>query len=138
MAQTKLDWQPRQYPLEPMAVLCKQRQFKPMVKRLLGWSATKQNALQGLHFKQTLMVLIGKAETLPWLPGCIYFGKDHLAPNLMMPTLLTPTISADIVQFSVTQKLGSGLYLIDPTEQQILPLHQARQIQAAYLESLLT
>jgi hypothetical protein len=51
-----------------------------------------------------VLVLLGEGQTLPWVDGVRYLGRDPLAPHLLLPTNRTPGVPVDLFESALIQR----------------------------------
>jgi hypothetical protein len=68
-----------------------------LIGRTLAKSDDELRALNGVVGAE-LVVLLGPEEALPWVDGAGYLGLDPLAPALLLPTTLEPSVPADLFE----------------------------------------
>jgi hypothetical protein len=82
--------------------------------------------LRALCVSDTLIVF-GKNDDLPWCRGVRYFGRDALAPTLLLPTHSTPTIPVELFERCIRRRYGySGPLLIDREARRVVGLTAER------------
>ncbi len=80
---------PREEPLAPAAVVAIGLVAHALGEHLLQRSDEQLLAWTGVAGENVLIVL-GAAESLPWVDGVSYLGRDPRAPRLLLPTNLQP------------------------------------------------
>jgi len=81
---------PRTVPLTPVAVAVPTALCGVLVER---WRRDP-SVLQALRAVATpsALLLFGDADTLPWVDGVVYLGRDPDAPRLLVPTAVAPDV----------------------------------------------
>ncbi len=82
---------------------------------------------------QDLLVLTGKADTLPWVDGARYIAPRPEAPTLWLPTLARPDIALDLLAAAIARRHPQRPMLLWPQPAQLVPLHRALPADAAVL-----
>lgn len=82
---------------------------------------------------QDLLVLTGKADTLPWVDGARYIAPRTEAPMLWLPTLERPDIALDLLAAAIARKHPQRPMLLWPQPAQLVPLHRLLPADAAAL-----
>lgn len=96
-ARVPLRWHPRDPPLSPSAVLTTGRDAATRLReRLLARDDAALARLAAVA-GDTLLVVLGAAEDLPWVDGVAYAGRDPAAPELYVPTALVPDLDLSLV-----------------------------------------
>jgi hypothetical protein len=54
------------------------------------------------------LLILGQADGLPWTDGAIYLGRDSAAPNLLLPTVLTPTVPLGLVERMLVSRFAQA------------------------------
>ena len=88
-------WRPRFEPLTPLAVAATGVAARALSKHLLERSNDELNRLRGVSWNEGL-ILEGDAGILPWVDGAFYLGHDPLAPKLLLPCALEPSVPLDL------------------------------------------
>jgi hypothetical protein len=82
------------------------------------------------------LLLIGRADALPWVDGVQYCAPDPSAPSLWLPMLAAPAISTDLLQTALTVRLKQSPLLLWHEPEQILPLDRPITLTASLLDWL--
>ena len=94
---TAVLWQPRRYPLTPTAVAAQGEAAQKLTERLLACDKETLSRLKGVAGPEWIVVL-GEESLLPWVDGAIYLGRDALAPALLLPTTLEPSVPLPLLE----------------------------------------
>ncbi|GAA6167906.1 hypothetical protein [Sessilibacter corallicola] len=129
----KVTWQFRDQPLVSTGLLAGGDLTKMLVKKLLQREDFELRQLTGVASTDAIAIT---GVSLPWLPGVSYFGVDPLAPQLLIPTHLTPSVSIELLERKIQFSNGKGIYIIDPTQRLIFPLAKARPLDRSKLEAI--
>ncbi|MDP2345623.1 MAG: hypothetical protein Q8O67_32060 [Deltaproteobacteria bacterium] len=87
----------REDPLEAIAVIGFGAVAASLARRLL---ACPDDVLRRLHgvAGAGVLVALGAAETLPWVDGVTYLGRDPRAPRLLLPTTCKTVVALDVFE----------------------------------------
>jgi hypothetical protein len=130
-----LCWHSRKAPLEPSGMLITSDIRVSAVKILLALGTERLSLLRG-SFDEHVIVLLGEKVQLPWIPGCVYVGKEDCAPNLYIPTSLKPNLPLDWLEHAIHRKYGQGWYVADPWRRAFYNMSQALAISPVKLMEL--
>ncbi|BDI29533.1 hypothetical protein CCAX7_15840 [Capsulimonas corticalis] len=86
-----ITWRSRATPLEPVAVAASGVAACAIAQRLLASSEEALATLTGVA-GDGFLILMGPTESLPWADGVVYLGRDPMAAELLIPTMLAPSI----------------------------------------------
>ncbi len=53
------------------------------------------------------VLIFGESESLPWVDGAQYLGRDPAAPHLWMPTAHRPNVPADALERALLRHAGA-------------------------------
>jgi hypothetical protein len=111
------------------AVACGQAAHD-LLRQLQSRSKEERN---GLRFVATadMLVLLGDAGQLPWVDGIRYCAASPVAPMLWLPTLLRPSLPADLLQHRLLHEAGRGPVLLWPEPACFMPLDTAAPLDEA-------
>jgi hypothetical protein len=76
----EIKWHFREEPRVPAAVVASGEAAKELARNLLASDHTKWASWKGVATSDAI-VLLGEAETLPWVDGVAYLGSDERAPQ---------------------------------------------------------
>ena len=98
---------------------------------------TKWPSWKGVATSDTI-VLLGEAESLPWVDGVSYLGSDERAPHLLLPTNREPSVPADLLQQALTDqsRFPAPLAFIEASNT-VVSLSEARELSRDALRSWL-
>ena len=132
---TVLAWQRRPEPLAASGMVTAGAATKRLLVRL---GLIDEAALAGLTFVATrdLLVLIGAADTLPWVDGARYCAPEPLAQALWLPTTLAPILPAVLLRRAATARVGEHPVLLWNAPEQFLPLQGQRALTPSLLHWL--
>ncbi|MBI4747482.1 MAG: hypothetical protein HY774_03295 [Acidobacteria bacterium] len=92
-----LIWHPRTIPLAPVGTAAVGETAWRLAERLLAGDDESLDLLEGVAGPDWLVVL-GPEASLPWVDGVMYLGRDPLAPALLLPTVLLPSLPVTLVE----------------------------------------
>ena len=120
----------------PAAVVASGDIAKDLVRKLLASDHTKWGSWKGVATSDAI-VLLGEAESLPWVDGVSYLGSDERAPHLLLPTNRDPNVPSDLLQQALIEQspFPPPLAFIGNI---VVSLSQARELSRDVLRSWLT
>ena len=93
-----IQWLPRPEPLRPTALAAQGQAALVLARRLLrDLDREEPLGLSGTA-SADLLILLGEAESLPWVDGVQYLGRDPDAPSLLLPTTLAPSVAPSLLE----------------------------------------
>ncbi len=98
-----IDWAPRVEPLPPIAAAGAGSVAHALARRLLAAEDASLATLSGVAARGFLLVL-GRGDSLPWVDGISYLGRDPEAPLLLVPTTLAPSVPAELVERALVRR----------------------------------
>ena len=137
LAQVKLEWQPREAPLLPVAVAGQGDTSRRLARRLLQLDDETLSQLEGVA-GNNLIVVRGPAELLPWVEGVQYLGTSSSSSLVLWPTTYCPTLPEPLVAAALSAKAeqpGMLAVLLQPLV--LAPMRDARAISRAILAAWL-
>jgi hypothetical protein len=129
----EIKWHSRLDALEPLALIAFEDAARNLKARLLSLNDENLSSLQGV-FAENLLFIAG--ESLPWIDGGIYLGKDQNAPTIFLPTNLRPDLPVDLFEKSMLLKFADQRPFA-VVKNQIIPLGKMRQISREILSQIL-
>lgn len=101
-------WLPRPDPLPPLAATARGEAARVLARRLLGRLESLPQ-LAGVAGGDLLVItpLTGEADRLPWVEGIVYLGRDPLAPSLLLPTTLAPSVSLSLLEPALLRRFDT-------------------------------
>ena len=102
-----IDARVRESALAPSAVLALREVALSLVARLLELDEQRLSRLRAVRGAEFLL-LQGSPSDLPWCDGLIYLGKDEAAPQLLMPTTLTPNVPTALFERALARHCQSN------------------------------
>ncbi|MET0355122.1 MAG: hypothetical protein ABW044_00015 [Cellvibrio sp.] len=131
----RIRWRPRRDPLIARGILIR-REHRPLaIRKLLSLSDDVLQQLRG-SANDSVVVLLGDTDLLPWLPGVTYIGKDPTVTQLWLPTTLEPVLPIDLVESVFRRSYGAQQLVINPWEKKCYPVSGMLTVMRANLESL--
>ena len=130
---------PRELPLSPVAAAGAGPVARRLGERLLAADDRHLAALRGAAGRDVLLIL-GEAESLPWVSGIAYLGNDPSAPRLLLPTTLTPDVPASLFERALfaLSPAERGPLAVLASPRRVVPAGLARRIDRALLERWLS
>lgn len=92
-----VNWKSRRKPLDAIAVAGRGVTKLIIMERLRRRAPSDLIGLHLITFND-YFVILGDPCNLPWATGAIYMGRDPKAPNLLLPTMLEPTLSTNVLE----------------------------------------
>lgn len=138
LANVALEWTLRPEPLAPVAMVALGTVAPLLARRLLALDDAGLARLHGVTGDGVLLIL-GEATTLPWVPGVLYLGREPEAASLLLPTTHTVSVPAALLERALLQRfplLGSPLAVL-PESRQVLSAYLARPISRKLLRARL-
>lgn len=106
-----ITFSPRDEILEPVATIAIGPAARMLAERLLQHPDEQLREWTGVAGTGVLVVL-GASDSLPWVDGVSYLGRDPRAPRLLVPTTLQPaTVAIEVFEQAV---LGGDSRLAPP------------------------
>jgi MoxR-vWA-beta-propeller ternary system protein len=124
-------WQSRDHPLSAVAVTARGKAALALARRLLDLDVESLACLRGVAGEGFIMV-IGEEESLPWVDGVIYLGRDPRAPSLLVPTTLEPSVPPALLERALAGRFPNMSPLVVFADAPlVVPLGSARPVAAA-------
>lgn len=134
-----MTWSPRPEPLTalavagvgPVALALARRALEAEEKQLGAWSGVAGSGV---------LVLLGETQSLPWVDGAVYLGRDAAAPSLLLPCVLAPQVAPSLLERALVAHASVGTPLaVLPLSGLLVPVGAARPVAretlAAWLKS---
>jgi hypothetical protein len=132
-------WSDREPPLEACAVAAWGDTARRLASHVLELDQTALGRLSGVAGKSAL-VLLGEVTNLPWVDGVLYLGRDPLAPALLLPTQIEPTVpAANLLERAIRKrfsKLSPPLAIL-PDTLTVISCYQSMQLSRSRIEEWL-
>jgi hypothetical protein len=137
LARLPVTWIPRHEPLAavavagvgPVAFALARRALASEQKQLGGWSGVAGPGV---------LVLLGATDSLPWVDGAVYLGRDAAAPSLLLPCALAPEVAPALLERALVAQAAAGTPLaVLPRPGLLIPLGAARPVARETLASWL-
>ncbi len=128
-------FRPRPTPLEPRAVVALDATVPVLARRLLSTPARLETVT--VVSAPAVLVVLGPADALPWVPGVIYLGSEPGTPGLLLPTTKAPSVSLALVERAVRRAVNAPtgpLALV--TMELVVPLARAARFSRADVQRL--
>jgi MoxR-vWA-beta-propeller ternary system domain bpX5 len=85
-----------------------------------------------------VLVLLGEGQTLPWVDGVRYLGRDPLAPHLLLPTNRKPDVPVDLFERALIQRSPAlAPFAVIPELGKVISLSSAKELSRHVLASWL-
>jgi hypothetical protein len=76
-----------------------------------------------------VLVLLGDTESLPWVEGVVYLGRDAAAPALLLPCTLAPDVAPALLERALVARAQAGTPLaVLPRSARLVPVGAARSL----------
>jgi hypothetical protein len=114
--QIQTRWRAREWPLAPIAVAAHGEVAIAFAHRLLALEDESLATLKGVA-GEGLLILLGDEESLIWVDGVTYLGRDEAAPALLVPTTLEPDVPMALLERALVKRLNEAApiaVLLDP------------------------
>lgn len=98
-----IKWHFREAPRPPAAVVAAGNVTREFAKRILASDDLSIALWKGVATSDAI-VLLGEAESLPWVDGVSYLGSDERAPHLLLPTNRDPNVPLDLLQQALIER----------------------------------
>lgn len=133
----KINWHFRKEPRVPAAVVASGDTAKELARKLLASDHKNWKSWKGVATPDAI-VLLGEAESLPWVDGVAYLGSDEHAPHLLLPTNREPDVPLDLLQRALIEQspFPPPLAMIE-ARNIVVSLSQARELSRDVLKSWL-
>lgn len=103
-ARIAVRWTPRGAPLAARAVVGAGPAARALGRRLLDLGDDRFGELAAVASDDVLVVL-GEQAALPWIDGVTYLGRDESAPELLLPTALSPTVPPAVLGAAIRARM---------------------------------
>lgn len=126
-------------PLTPSAAAGVGPVARALGERLLGLEDEHLQRLRGAAGKDVLVIL-GEAESLPWVDEIAYLGRDPSAPRLLLPTALAPDVPVPLLEKALFERLPepTAPLVVLAAPRRIVPVSSALPLSRASLERWLS
>lgn len=128
-------WMPRDEPLLPVVVLGIGK-----VAYTLGRALSKRPELLAVAevvAGPELICVRAPTELLPWADGVIYLGREPTAPDLLLPTTLTPHVAPTLLLKACIRAGHAAPLCVLPQPRCIISLARARTVDPPTLDAWL-
>ncbi|WP_375768592.1 hypothetical protein NR798_44090 [Archangium gephyra] len=121
-------WSPRSSPLPALAVAGVGPVALALARRVLEAEDTALARWSGVAGPGVL-VLLGDTESLPWVEGVVYLGRDAAAPSLLLPCTLAPDVAPSLLERALITRAQAGTPLaVLPRTAHLVPVGAARPL----------
>jgi len=121
-------WSPRALPLPALAVAGVGPVALALARRALAVDGAALARWSGVAGPGVL-VLLGEAESLPWVDGVLYLGRDAAAPSLLLPCTLAPDVAPALLDRALVARAQVGTPLaVLPRSGHLVPVGAARPV----------
>ena len=121
-------WSPRALPLPALAVAGVGPVALALARRALAVDDAALARWSGVAGPGVL-VLLGDAESLPWVDGVLYLGRDPAAPSLLLPCTLAPDVAPALLDRALVARAEAGTPLaVLPRSGHLVPVGAARPV----------
>jgi hypothetical protein len=132
-----VNWNDRTVPLAPVGLVAFRTAALELARKLLAMddlSLTQWTAVS----TSDVLVLLGEGQTLPWVDGVRYLGRDPLAPHLLLPTNRTPGVPVDLFERALIQRSPVlSPFAVIPELGKVISLSSAKELSRQVLASWL-
>ncbi|WNG40876.1 hypothetical protein F0U60_49605 [Archangium minus] len=130
-------WRPRSQPLPALAVAGVGPVALALARRVLTAEDAVLARWSGVAGPGVL-VLLGDTESLPWVDGVVYLGRDAAAPSLLLPCTLAPEVAPSLLERALISRAQVGTPLaVLPRAGRLVPVGAARPVSRVTLGSWL-
>ncbi len=121
-------WTPRPFPLTALAVAGVGPVALALARRVLEAGDEVLARWRGVAGPGVL-VLLGDTQSLPWVEGVVYLGRDAAAPSLLLPCTLAPDVAPALLERALVARVQAGTPLaVLPRPQRLVPVGAARPV----------
>lgn len=121
-------WSPRHHPLAALAVAGVGPVAVALARRALTAEDAQLGAWSGVAGSGVL-VLLGETDSLPWVDGAVYLGRDPAAPSLLLPCTLAPEVAPALLERALVAHAAAGTPLaVLPRSGHLVPVGAARTV----------
>lgn len=93
----RVTWVTREPPLVAGVALARDGAARKLAQRLLRASDEDLARWRGVA-GEAIVAVMGERETLPWVDGVTYLGRDPAAPSLWLPTTARPDVPLELFE----------------------------------------
>jgi hypothetical protein len=121
-------WSPRALALQALAVAGVGPVALALARRALAVEDAVLARWSGVAGPRVL-VLLGDTESLPWVDGVVYLGRDAAAPSLLLPCTLAPDVAPALLDRALVARAEAGTPLaVLPRSGHLVPVGAARPV----------
>jgi len=131
-------WGPRAEPLEPLAVAGEGPVALALARRVLAEDDARLATWSGVA-GAGILILLGPADSLPWVDGVVYLGRDAAASSLLMPCALAPDVASSMLERALLTRMGNAgtPVAVLPASGHLVPVGAARPVSRVALTTWL-
>lgn len=130
-------WSPRASPLTALAVVGEGPVALALARRVLAAEDATVARWSGVA-GPGLLVLLGETESLPWVEGVLYLGRDTQAPSLFLPCTLAPSVAPALLERALLAREGVTTPLaVLPRSERLVSVGAARPVSRDVLSAWL-
>jgi hypothetical protein len=127
-AAPSLSWSPRPLALPALAVAGVGPVALGLARRVLATPELPLGPWRGVAGAGVL-VLLGEADTLPWVEGVLYLGRDPQAPSLLLPCTLAPSLAPALLERALVARAeGLTPLAVLPASRRLVAVGAARPL----------
>ncbi len=131
-------WSPRASPLPALAVAGVGPVALALARRVLAAEDAALARWSGVA-GPGLLVLLGETESLPWVEGAFYLGRDTRAPALYLPCTLEPGVAPALLERALLARQGVATPLaVLPRASHLVSVGAARPVSRDVLRAWLS
>ena len=127
-------WTPRATPLVPVAAIALGDAARALAQRLMAMTDEQLARMNGAA-SETMLVISGASDELPWVDGIRYFGRDADAEGILLPTHVRPTVPSGLFAQAIARAFPQAprpLAVLDEPRI-VIPIGRARPIERVSL-----
>jgi len=126
--QQPVAWSPRALALQALAVAGVGPVALALARRALAVEDAVLARWSGVAGPGVLM-LLGDTESLPWVDGVVYLGRDAAAPSLLLPCTLAPDVAPALLDRALVARTRAAPPLaVLPRSGHLVPVGAARPV----------
>jgi hypothetical protein len=130
-------WRPRASPLPALAVAGVGPVALALARRVLAAEDATLARWRGVA-GPGLLVLLGETESLPWVEGVFYLGRDTRAPALFLPCTLEPGVAPSLLERALLARESATPLAVLPRSGHLVSVGAARPVSREVLRAWLS
>lgn len=111
MSVLPIKWSMRAVPLEPEAVWAIDRVAERLARRLMSVGDEEPGPFKVLA-NDRILIAFAQSDSLPWVRGVQYLGRDSAADDLYLPTCLVPQLPIELLARSLAERYGNRNFAV--------------------------